>query len=69
MLQAAWLANYPNLTLAVEGDAAAVIAGVRQDPVTFAATGVLFFGLGAVAGILPATRASRVDPMVALRAE
>jgi len=38
------------------------------DPVTFVATGALLTAVAAVAGFVPAWRASRMDPMVALRA-
>ncbi|HEX3702691.1 MAG TPA: ABC transporter permease [Vicinamibacterales bacterium] len=39
------------------------------DPVTFLAVGVLFIAAGAVACLGPAWRATRVDPMLALRAD
>jgi predicted lysophospholipase L1 biosynthesis ABC-type transport system permease subunit len=37
------------------------------DPVTFLAMGTLLTGIAAVAGYIPAWRASRIDPMNALR--
>jgi ABC-type antimicrobial peptide transport system permease subunit len=37
------------------------------DPVTFFAIGTLLTSVAAVAGYIPALRASRIDPMVALR--
>ena len=38
------------------------------DPVTFAAMGALLIAVAAIAGYIPARRASRIDPMIALRA-
>ena len=39
------------------------------DPITFTLVAVLFLMLGLAAGIVPARRAARVDPVIALRAE
>jgi ABC-type antimicrobial peptide transport system permease subunit len=41
----------------------------RLDPVTFAAVPLLFLTVGSIACLLPARRATKVDPMIALRAE
>jgi putative ABC transport system permease protein len=40
-----------------------------RDPVTYAAVGVLLVAVSFVATLIPARRATRVDPMIALRAE
>jgi ABC-type antimicrobial peptide transport system permease subunit len=39
------------------------------DPVTYGAVVVLFAGVGALACLLPSLRASRIDPLLALRGE
>jgi len=41
----------------------------EADPLTFSAAAAFFIAMGLAAGILPAWRAARVDPMAALRAE
>jgi ABC-type antimicrobial peptide transport system permease subunit len=47
-----------------------LLFGVRpSDPVTFIFVAVLLGGVGALAASVPAMRATRVDPVVALRAE
>jgi ABC-type antimicrobial peptide transport system permease subunit len=47
-----------------------LLYGVRpNDPATFGAVAILLRAIGVVACWLPARRATRVDPMVALRYE
>ena len=48
----------------------ALLFGISEtDLLTFAASAAFFTALGAVAGILPARRAARINPVLALRAE
>jgi ABC-type antimicrobial peptide transport system permease subunit len=54
---------------ALTGTLESLLFGVTPgDPVTFIGIGALLIGVAALAGYLPARRASRIDPMVALRA-
>jgi ABC-type antimicrobial peptide transport system permease subunit len=47
-----------------------VLYGIKPlDPGTFIAVPILLFGIGLAASLLPAARAARVDPAVALRSE
>jgi ABC-type antimicrobial peptide transport system permease subunit len=39
------------------------------DPVTYVVTAGVILGVGLLASLWPASRASRVDPMIAMRAE
>jgi len=58
------------LSLVVGRWASSLLFGLKpQDPVTLAAAGGLLAAIAALASFLPAHRASRVDPMVALRYE
>jgi putative ABC transport system permease protein len=66
------------LGVAVGLPLAAVVAGslrslmfgiLENDPATFAAAAALFLVLGVAAGLAPARRAAKVDPVTALRAE
>ena len=41
----------------------------ENDPATFAVAATIFLVLGAAAGLAPARRAARIDPVIALRAE
>jgi predicted permease len=55
---------------ALTGLLAAMLFGVgRADPLTFVAAAALFVLVAAIASLVPAGRAARVDPMVALRTE
>ena len=57
-------------SVAVARIVASLLFGVRaSDPITFGGVAVLLVGVAALASFLPARRAARVDPMVAMRGE
>jgi predicted permease len=56
------------VAFALSSRAAALLYGISAtDPVTFFGVSALLVGVGFVASLVPALRASRVDPIVALR--
>jgi predicted permease len=58
------------LALAATGGAASLLFGLQpRDPLTFAAAALVLAATAGAAALLPALRAARVDPMVALRQE
>ena len=81
--QVVWLVLRETLTLVLAGVALGIplsLAGARlvsgslfglsaTDPITISVATVLMVGVAVLAGYLPARRASRVDPMIALRYE
>jgi len=53
---------------ALSSVAGSMLFGVTSgDPATFIAIGTLLTVVAAIAGYIPAWRASRIDPMIALR--
>ena len=65
------------LHLNLQADAGLFAVGIERllfgvtptDPLTFAAASILIWAAGAAGCLLPAVRASRIDPVVALRSE
>jgi putative ABC transport system permease protein len=55
-------------SLAVSRTLSTLLYGVRStEPAAFASVALLLVGVAVVASLVPARRAARVDPMVALR--
>ena len=76
VLREAMSAVVPGVVLGVLGAAAlsrflrSMLYGVREtDPLTFAAVAALLLAVAVAASWIPARRATRVDPLVAIRAE
>jgi len=58
------------LTLAGSKAASSLLYGLKaHDPLTLIAAAILLAGIGFAASFIPARRASRLDPLVALRHE
>ncbi len=55
------------LSLAVSNVVATILFGSARDPLTFIAVPLALTGVALVASLVPALRASRVDPLAALR--
>jgi ABC-type antimicrobial peptide transport system permease subunit len=67
---AAGVALIGAVAVAASGPLEGMLYGVRGlDPITFAGACLVFAGVSMIASYLPARRASRVDPVVALRHE
>jgi putative ABC transport system permease protein len=58
------------LSLVAMRGAASLLFGLKSyDPVTLSAAGVLLAAVAALASFVPALRAAKLDPMIALRDE
>ena len=70
MLALSGIAIGITVALATDGLVSNMLFGIRPaDPLPLAAAVILLLAVATMAGYLPARRASRVDPMVALRCE